>query len=148
MLRAGVALTGLVGNGLTDGAVDGEAEDVRAAVVAGDVEGTVRGRDAGWLDVREQQTVLFVERAGHDLAAGRDNDGVARIQPLVRVRKQLPAAGEPGGHIAGAKGAARADHPAAALRRDVPHRRDPGVAFVPGGRHIGLDPAGVQRVPG
>src|ERR1022692_2905721 len=129
----------LVDHGLTDGAVDGQTEDVVAAVVAGDVEGTVRRRDARRFDLGEQQPVLFMERAGNDLAARCHDDGIAGVQPLVRVRKQLLAAGEPGGHIAGPERAARADHPAAALRRDVPHRRDPGVAFVPGGRHIRLE---------
>ena len=73
MLRVGVALAGLVGNGLTDRAVDGQAEDVVAAVVAGDVEGSARRCDAARFDLGEKQPVLLMERDGNDLPARRQH---------------------------------------------------------------------------
>jgi hypothetical protein len=53
------ALVGLEGDGCGDSAVNGESEDVVAAVVASNVERAVRGRDATRLDLGEQQSVLL-----------------------------------------------------------------------------------------
>src|SRR5947199_4020143 len=50
------------------------------------------------------------------------------------------------GDVALADRAATADDVDAPLLRDVPERRDPGLAAVPGGGDVDLDPHGVEGV--
>jgi hypothetical protein len=122
------ALVGLEGDGCGDSAVNGESEDVVAAVVASNVERAVRGRDATRLDLGEQQSVLLAERAGHELASGSGDDRVTGVQPLIWVREQLLMARELSGNVRTAQRAAGADHPTAPpLSGSPPDRAAPEV---------------------
>src|SRR5437879_5668730 len=69
-------------------AVHFQPEDVRATVVPGDVESSFRFRCSFRVAVGEEDPVLFVEWAGDQRAVGRDDHRVARVEPLVEVRKE------------------------------------------------------------
>ena len=65
-----------VRDGVARTAIDIEPEDVGTAVVTGDVKRASSRRGSRRLDVGEQDPLLRMHRAGHDLAARRDDDGV------------------------------------------------------------------------
>src|SRR5882672_5748994 len=110
--------------------VDVQLEQVRTRVVADDVEAAPRHGDPLQVDLRVQDAQCFAQWPGNDLAARGDDDRIARVDPFVRVWKQLRLAGESVGDVAPLEGAAAAQNPASAFTGDVLHRRDGALAAV------------------
>src|SRR6266852_2933255 len=69
--------------------VDMQLEQVRSRVVADDVESAPRDSDPLEVDLRVQDTQGLAQRPGNDLAARGDDGRIARVDPLVRVGKEL-----------------------------------------------------------
>src|SRR5882762_11892024 len=74
--------------------VDVQLEQVWTRVVADDVESAPCDCDPLEVDLRVQDTQGLAQRPGNDLAARGDDDGIARVDPFVRVGKQLRLAGD------------------------------------------------------
>src|SRR6266853_1723361 len=124
--------------------VDMQLEQVRARVVADDIEIAPRDCDPLEVDLRVEDAQCLAQRPGNDLAPRGDDDRIARVDPLVRVGKQLRLAGDGVRDVAPLEGAAAAEYPATAFAGDVLHRRDRALAAVVGRRDIDIDPLRVQ----
>src|SRR5438132_5470235 len=116
--------------------VDLEAEDVRAPVMTGDVHGPLRHAGALGVAVGVQAAVLLGQGAGDDGSVWRHDDRVPRVEPLLQVWEHASALREVGRDVLAAHSGAIAQHPAATFERDMPHRRYPRTAGVPGRRDI------------
>src|SRR5712692_8431514 len=115
-----------------------EPEDVWASVVPGDVQSPLRRRRALGVAIREQDAVLFVQRAGDQLAVGRDDDRIARVEPLLQIREHACPFWEVGGDVFSSHRGSVPQHPAPPFRGDVPHCRHPRAAGIPRRRDIYL----------
>ena len=82
--------------------------------------------------------MLLVKRPRDDRSARVDDHRIARVVPGLEVGEQLGTLRESLRDVLAAHRAARAEHPAPSFGRDVPHRRDPGLALVPRWRDIDL----------
>ena len=92
------------------------------------------------------------DRAGEDFAAGPDDDRVALLDPgallrHVARRHQPVAVGKVIRDLVDVEDRVDADHEHPVLPRQVPHRRDPGVARGQRRREPHVDPLRVQVEP-
>src|SRR5258708_12978786 len=126
--------------------VDVELEHVGPRIVAGDVEAAPGDAAARGVHLGVQDSGLFRQRPGLDLAPRRDDDRVARIDPLVRIRVQARALGKAFRYIGPPHRQAGADNPAAAFARNVLQGADPALAGIVGRRNIDLDALRVERI--
>src|SRR6266853_4879093 len=99
-----------------------------------DVQAAPRRRDPLEIDLCVEDAQGLAQRPGNDLAPRGDDDRIARVDPLVRVGKQLRLAGDRVRDVAPREGAAAAEYPATAFAGDVLHRRDRALAAVVGRR--------------
>src|SRR5882672_12901602 len=88
--------------------VDMQLEQIGPRVVADDVEVAPRNGDPLEVDLRVEDAQGLAQRSRNDLAAWGDDDRIARVDPFVRVGKELLLAGNGVGDVASLEGAAAA----------------------------------------
>ena len=99
-------------------------------------------------DVVRDRVLRAVGTLGVDPArVGDERKADAVVEGCQAVGKDLRPLREVGRDVFASHRAAVAEHPAAALRRDVAHRRDPRFALVPRRREVDLAALRVQRKP-
>ena len=65
-----------------------QLEDVGSSIMPGHIQRPAGGDDAGRINVRVENAILFVERARHDVAPGSHYHRITGIDPLVGVGEQ------------------------------------------------------------
>ena len=76
-----------------------ELKYVGARIMTRYIEATPGDPDAFQIDFRVENSVSIVQRAGRNLAAGRDNDGIPGIDPIVAIRIKRGLAGQCIGNV-------------------------------------------------
>ena len=85
------------GDGRARCGVDGQVQDVAAAVVAGRVELLAAGPGRGGVDLGADDAFLAGKRAGEYLTVRADDRGVAAGEPVVCIAVEAVPAGQAGG---------------------------------------------------
>jgi hypothetical protein len=133
--------------------VDVEPEDVRAVVVASWVHVTAPGQDGPQIEVGENGLFFLTYRPGEDAAVGRDDRGVAFLQPgtvfLQVTRRDQPVAVREGGwDLVGVQHRVDADDEHPVLAGQMLQGGNPAVAGRQRGRNPKLHTLGVHVEPG